>query len=164
MFYLKCSIKTFLVIFALLFVVGCKDNQYIYEEVITIDKIYSQEEEEYYIYFYQEDCPYCEDCYETINEYLEYMNENKCIKLYICDLTDDFNKTIKRAYEGENGQGSSGKYFVDGLTEYTELYISGVPSLIRIDSTKTSYFVTSGRSNIKNHFNEIMKKAPIQNE
>lgn len=60
---------------------------------------------------------------------------------------------IKRMYEGNDGQGSSGKYFVNGVTKYNDLYIAGVPSLILINEEKVGVFITSGRKNIKEFFN-----------
>jgi len=133
----------------LITLVGC--NKQTYEKnIITIEDIYIQEEDEYYVYFYKEDCPYCEDVFEYVNEYLNNPTE---LKLYVCDLTDD--ETIKKEYEGENGQGTKGTYFVDGVTKYEDLCIAGVPSLIKIDGNNISYFVTSGRSKITEYFKNL---------
>lgn len=212
---------------------GCSEKKQYTKNVIEMENIYNQQEEKYYVYFYKDNCPYCDDCYEIINEYL---NGEYLIKLYICDLSDsevvtytitynnsnnssyikfknnmlykysndilsidlsedsyrvnlqsgsffdfeikrgkmkydcDFIKDIKteeekiaspikRFYEGEGGQGSSGGYFVDGVTNYNDLYISGVPSLIEINSDNISKFVVSGRKSIIEYFDNLIKEG-----
>ena len=140
--------KLFIFILFIIVFTGCKNYNYDTKYIIEDKEIFNQVEEEYYVYFYKQNCKYCEDCFDIINKYLN--NEND-IKLYVCDIT---NSGIARLYEGENGQGTSGHYFVNGVTEYRYLYISGAPSLIKI-TNKVSEFVTSGRSSIKQYFNNI---------
>ena len=140
----------YILLISLFVLSGCtlSNKQYDLKYVIEDKQIFNQVEEEYYVYFYKEDCKYCNDCFEIVNEYLN--NEND-IKLYVCDIT---HSGIARIYDGENGQGTSGTYFVNGVTEYRYLYISGAPSLIKIEN-KVSTFIASGRSNVKEYFNNI---------
>lgn len=146
---LKNSIYILLLFILLINITGCKSYDFETNN-INIEDIYNQEEDEYYVYFYMDDCKYCEDCFDTV---LEYLNNPLDLKLYVCKVNK--NDIIKRFYEGEDGQGESGGYFVDGVTDYNDLYISGVPSLIKIDITNTSYFVTSGRKKIIAYFNDM---------
>lgn len=149
MYCLKNKILFLLLLILCIVLVGCKKEKYEIN-IITIEDIYMQEEDEYYVYFYKEDCPYCEDVFEYVNEYL---NNPKELKLYVCDLTED--ETIKRDYDGEGGQGSNKNYYVDGVTKYEDLYIAGVPSLIKIDPNDISYYVTSGRKKITEYFTNL---------
>lgn len=140
MYYLRNSLLlVFVIVFSLL-LVGCDKQEYTMN-VIKVEDIYTQEEDEYYVYFFQKNCPYCEDCFETINEYINNPSE---LKLYVCDLTN--NQEIKR--KNQSGQGPDGGYWVDNVSDYKNLWIAGVPSLIKIDVKNNSYYVTSGRKNI----------------
>jgi thiol-disulfide isomerase/thioredoxin len=150
---LKNKILLILLVILCIFGYGCKQKKF--EDVITIDQIFTQEEAQYYVYFFKEKCPYCEDCFEEIKAYIESQDEKELLKLYVCDLTDEFNSIIKRPYEGEGGQGTEGRYFVDGVTNYEDLYISGTPSIIRIDENDVSYFCVSGRKKVLQFIDEI---------
>lgn len=153
MYLLKNKKLLLLLLVLCIFITGCKQQKF--DDVISIDEIFAQEEEKYYVYFYKDNCPYCKDCFNDIKEYIKKAKEEEFVKLYVCDLTSEYNSVIKRPYEGGNGQGSSGKYYVDGVTKYEDLYISGTPSIIRIDENKTSYFCVSGRKDVKEFINEI---------
>lgn len=222
----KIIFLIFIISIAILFC-GCKENNDYGDEVKIIpENIFEQDEEKYYVFFYKDSCPYCEDVFEYVIEYIE--NKDNDIKLYVCDLSDKklityslnfknsiyeitvsdnkivkadeaincvynddyyiieypnniqlrvlwknnkivfnsddlqtysiikeevINCEIKRAYDGNDGQGSSGKYYVNGVRKYNDLYIAGVPSLILINEEKVSTFITSGRKSIKEFFN-----------
>lgn len=222
----KIIFLIFIISIAILFC-GCKENNDYSDEVkIVPENIFDQDEEKYYVFFYKDSCPYCEDVFEYVLDYIE--NKDNDIKLYVCDLSDKklityslnfknsiyeitvsdnkivkadeaincvyndnyyiieypnsiqlkvlwknnkivfnsdglqtysiikeevINCEIKRAYDGNDGQGSSGKYYVNGVRKYNDLYIAGVPSLILINEEKVSTFITSGRKNIKEFFN-----------
>lgn len=148
--------NSLLILILLLSVVLTGCYKYKFMETIYIDDIYTQEEDEYLIYFYTEDCYYCKKSYDTIQEYLNYQEENDSIKLYVCNLSEEENKSIKRSYEGTGGQGSEGQYFVNAVSDPKDLYISGVPSLILINEQRFSKFVVSGRSKIIDYFTELM--------
>ena len=231
---LKGSLVLILLL-TLLLILGCsnKDNGYDKDYIIKEEDIYNQIDDEYYVYFYKNDCPYCDDVYQIINEYINKSQEKNLTKLYVCDLSDQYlityniyyennltyiklldgnifeydesvlqlskeknkyictfkngNKSsfsiekdnikidddyilkiekvedllieskIKRAYQGENGQGSKGTYFVNGVTKYCDLYISGVPSIIKINNDDISTFMVSGRKYIKEFIEEQIK-------
>lgn len=137
---------------------GCSIIQKNYDAKYMIEdyNIFNKSEDEYYVYFFKDNCKYCIDSYETINKYLKSSAD---IKLYVCDLTDS---TLKRIYEGENGQGIEGYFFVNGVTEYSELYIATVPSLIKIKDG-ISEFITSGRKNIITYVENITPSNPNHN-
>ena len=132
-------------------IIGCnKDIEYITSiENISIDNIFTQKEEVYYIYFYKNDCEYC----DYIKPYLENNSEVNIIKIYGVNFSDNKNKLINRAYE--NGEGTNFKYYVSGCSKYEDLYINGYPSLIKIENG-VSYFVANGRSNVEIFFEEIL--------
>lgn len=140
MYYLKNSLLLILILTLLITMVGCNKQEYTINK-INVDEIYTQEDNEYYVYFYQKNCPYCEDCFEVINEYINNPSE---LNLYVCDLTN--NQEIKR--KNQSGQGPDGGYWVDNVSDYKNLWIAGVPSLIKIKENDNSYYVTSGRKNI----------------
>lgn len=221
----KIFVFTFLILLSMFFY-GCTDNND-YDDSLKIapESIFEQSEDRYYVYFYKDSCPYCEDVFEYV---VDYINDVKGLKLYVCDLSDKkqityklfftndivyeiialdndivnyndaiectkidnyyiidypnnirlkilwkknkivfqsddlqkyeiikeevINNEIKRAYNGTDGQGSSGKYYVDGVRKYSDLYIAGVPSLILVNEENVSTFITSGRKNIKEFF------------
>ena len=58
------------------------------------------------------------------------------IKVYKINLSKKNNQLIGRGYE--NGQGSNGKFYVDGISSYDELYISIAPAIIKISRNKES--------------------------
>ena len=231
---LKGSLLIILLL-TLLLICGCgnKNNGYNEDYIIKEEDIFNQLEDEYFVYFYKNDCPYCEDVYQIIDEYINLSQENNLTKLYVCDLSDQYlitykiyyednitfikllngniyeyddtvlkvskekikyictfkngkkssfsidndnikidnnyiskiekteeliiDSKIKRTYQGENGQGSKGTYFVDGVRKYSDLYISGVPSIIKINRDDISTFVVSGRKYIKEFIKEQIK-------
>lgn len=149
MYYLKNKILYILIIFILsLLLVGCNKKEY-KTNIITEEEIYLQEDIEYYVYFYKEGCKYCEDVFDVINEYISNPYD---LPLYVCKI--DADSIVNRKYSGE-GQGTSGTYYVDNMVVYTDLYISGAPSLIKINEKNVSSFVTSGRKSILQYFEEL---------
>ncbi len=236
---LKSNLIIILVIFMLLNV-GCRQKKVQYDEkyIINMEDIYNQNDDEYYVYFFKDQCPYCDDTYDTIIKYLEKCDGKEYLNLYICDLSEVVFKTykieyldtyatitfkndeidsyskdikeikkvlgkyyitfnhgteasfmiedekieildkfitnivligetkkdniIKRAYDGEGGQGSKGTYYVDGVSRYDELYISGVPSLIKITKDDISYFVTSGRKSVIVYFESKLNHTEFE--
>lgn len=121
--------------------------------VIEDKEIFNQKDSEYYVYFYKEDCKYCKDAYSTVNKYLE---SDKTIKLFVCNLTDS---SIKKIYEGENGQGTDGAFFVNNVLNYEDLYIAAVPSLIKVKNG-ISEFIASGRKNVISFIENLNASQP----
>lgn len=111
---------------------------------INIDDIFMQEESEYYIYFYKDDCSYCDNIKSEIEE---FSLENT---LYKINLSKKKNSLIARSYI--DGEGSNNKYHVSGVTVYNELYISMVPALIKITNGKSIY-IAGGVREIERYLN-----------
>ena len=93
----------------------------------------------YYVYFYRDDCPACQEVYPVIVQYLEALQEEKWQDkrpLFGFDIsTGSNNESIYRAYSGSDGQGTEGRFFVDAATSFNQLYIAATPSLISITKT-----------------------------
>lgn len=155
MYYLKNKLLLLLIILFSIVLVGCEKKEYT-TNVITEENIIKQEEKEYYVYFYKDNCKYCEDVFDIVNEYLNNPTE---LKLYVCKIGPD--SVINKAAEKGQGQGPNGKYYVDHVIDYEELYIAGAPSLIKVRFNGAIYecfFVTSGRKNIIQYFTDLNNK------
>lgn len=155
MYYLKNKLLLLLIILFSIVLVGCENKEYT-SNVITEENIMKQEEKEYYVYFYKDNCKYCEDVFDIVNEYLNNPTE---LKLYVCKIGPG--SVINKTAESGNGQGPNGKYYVDHVIDYEELYIAGAPSLIRVRFNGAIYecfFVTSGRKNIIQYFTDLNNK------
>ena len=156
---INIKIYNFLLIFLMTYIlIGCKQSDY-EKNVIRPEEIFFQEDTEYYVYFYRDGCMYCDDLYELINDYIENPYEKN---LYVCKIKDT--DIIDREYANDmdiDGQGPNKQYFVDYITVYTSLWIAGTPSLIRIDEYKRSFYVTSGKNNIIEFFNNLLKSEDI---
>lgn len=113
---------------------------------INVDEIFMQEESEYFIYFYKDDCTYCDNVKGDIEEF----SVNNTV--YKINLSKKKNTLIARSYT--DGEGSNGKYHVSGVTKYDELYISIVPAIIKINDCKSSY-IAGGTNEIYHYlYNE----------
>ena len=75
--------------------------------------------------------------------------------LYTKSEKPDEKVYIYREYTGSDGQGTDGKYFVDGVTKWEDLYIATTSSLIAIntrkDGTKVASYIAQGASNVVSH-------------
>lgn len=123
--------------------VGCTKTM---ANQIEVCEILSQNEDEYYVYFYKYRCPYCEACEETINNFIN----NGELKLYTCDLT--FDKIIKKENDGDD------IYNVNGVISYENLRIPKVPTLIKIntiDNIKTGEYITSGKTKVIDYITSL---------
>ena len=128
-------------------------NEYTY---INDSEIFLQDENSYLVYFMKDECSYCNAIKEDVIKYLYKINteiykESK--KIYIVNLSyNDSASIIYREYANADAQGSNGKTYVDGVNKYDDLYISATPTLIKVDEKdeiKTSYFLASGSTDIK---------------
>lgn len=140
--------KVFIIIinFCLILLMG--GCSLINDETIDIDQIYKQKEEVYYIYFYKENCSYCDLVQEEIQ-----LIESGDIKLYKVNLSLKNNTLIGRTHP--SGHGKNNAYFVDGVTDYNQLYIAIAPTIIKIetiDGIKVSSYVAGGSSEIMDLF------------
>lgn len=138
-----------------------KCNKKTYINKINISNIYNQEEDEYMIYFYKNDCPYCDDVYDTIKSYNKFQKKNKSMRLYTCNVSNEENSLIKREYLLDDGEGNDGKYHITGVKDCNDLYIAGVPCIIIvriIEEEKTSFYQSVGRTKVKEYLNELMEE------
>ena len=136
----------------LCFIVGGQKNEYAINLIEEHD-IMMQSEKEYYVFFYKDNCPYCDDVYNVLNEYL---NNPKELKLYVCKIKE--NSLIEGKAENSDGQGPDGKYYVDYVISYDRLRIAGVPSLIKVrfnGAIDECFYVTSGKKNIIEYFEKL---------
>ena len=77
----KLFIFLFIIIIAIITFTGCKNYTYDEKFIIKDKDIFKQVEEEYYVYFYKDNCKYCNDCFETVNNYLNSENDIKLFSL-----------------------------------------------------------------------------------
>ena len=150
-----------------LFVLGACTKEGKLENVDSINKedIFNQEEEVYYIYFHRIECPDCETSAPRIINY-ELIRQEKAscsdkrkiysVLLYTKSEKPDEDTYIYREYTGTDGegQGTDGKYFVNGVTRWQDLYIATTSSLIAINTSKdgkVASFIAQGSSDIDAH-------------
>ena len=165
---MKRIVRIILITIISFILAGCNQEEIIYIteiENIKIDDIYNMEEDEYYIFFYKNDCIYCDEVKPYINEYVK-LEEKTAI--YGVTYSDKDNLLIARKYTGIGGQGKNNEYFVDGVANYFDLYVPKVPSLIKIsieNDVKQSQFIASGRSETIAYFeNELHVVLEIDNQ
>lgn len=144
------------------FVVSCKTD---YSVLTTFPEtnIYSQEESEYFVYLFRDNCGACETSKATVVKYLTQAEKKKdqMLMIYGVNLAVDgeTQSLIYREYKGEGGQGTDGLFFVDNISLWGELYIGRVPALIKVkdvDGVKTSFYVTHGATAIKNYLQGLL--------
>ncbi len=67
--------------------------------------------------------------------------------VYFVDILSKENSLIKRSYTGEGGQSSTGRFFVDGVKNWEDLFIPKAFGLIEIetiDGNKVAKFICDG--------------------
>ncbi|MGI6710155.1 MAG: hypothetical protein ACOX4W_01725 [Bacilli bacterium] len=147
---------------------GCKDKNVEIKSLIQ-NEIYTQEEDRYFVYFYKDNCGYCDLTKPIILDYLKALEEKSNLNkrsVYGFDLSDSENMFdngeteygIFRVFEGETSHGvgdEKGNYKVNGITSWDNLYISNVPSLISITlntetGLKESHLVAENKQGIEN--------------
>ncbi len=117
--------------------------------------IFNCEEETYYIYIYKDGCSICES---TLPSIIKYYNKNNDVKFYKLNIhkEDEEASIIAREFTlGETGNQPTGVY-VNGCTDYEQLFIKGTPMLIKIetiDEKKQSIFIAYGKSEINSFLN-----------
>lgn len=143
-----------------------------YEKELEIDyikdeDIFNQSEEEYYVFFVKENCPYCIAAKPLVNDVYNQINAEESqlkgkINIYQVVLQESgYKSKIFRVYSGEDGQGTDNKYFVDGVTKWDDLYIATTPSLIKIsvvDGVKTATYVAQGKTKVVEFVNGLIEK------
>ncbi|MDD3437673.1 MAG: hypothetical protein PHC64_11030 [Candidatus Gastranaerophilales bacterium] len=135
--------------------------------VISIKKedIFNQKEDKYYIYFHRLDCEDCEASAPYVIQYAHMLKDYKgCAgkrKIYAVLLYTEEEKPgeevyIYRKYTGEDGQGTDGNYYVNGVTDWRDLYIATTSSLIAINTeggVKTARYSAQGWESVRDKLN-----------
>lgn len=119
---------------------------------INASEIFDQVESGYYVYFYKDDCQYC----DMVSEVIAHL-ERDGVSIYKVNLSKNKNKLIGRAYDGIDAEGSNNKYKVTGVATYEELYISIAPTIILIEynneaQEKQAKYVAGGTKEILDIF------------
>lgn len=136
-------------------------------------EIYKQKEERYYVFFYRDGCSGCEEVKPIVLKYIKYRKDrDECRKIYGVNLSNEKNNSMYRTYLNEDGKGQGqytdssgvhkGIFYVDGVTEWDDLYIGTTPSLIsvkEVDGVKYSYFIASGSEKVKTKLNDELNKS-----
>lgn len=151
------------IVLMLLMLSACKEES-VYITPLIQNEIFTQEENKYFVFFYSDDCGFCETTKPLILEYLKTIQKANLDKrkVYGFDLSSKENKFdngtsdygIFRVYEEESGNSTSSKYRVNGITKWNDLYIAGVPCLISITldemlGIKKAYLVAENKQEIQ---------------
>jgi hypothetical protein len=142
---------------------GCNKNVGEISGVQNIKKedIFNQKEDEYFVYFHRLDCEDCEASKPYVIEYAQILKDYEgcsgkrkiySVLLYTSKEKPDEEILIYREYSGEDGQGTDGKFYVDGKTDWKDLYIASTSSLISISTVsgvKKAYYTSQGVEGVK---------------
>lgn len=116
------------------------------------DEILTQKEERYYIYFHRDNCEGCEKVLPTILSYIEIIGSDEKYaskrKMYGVNLSNETNAFLYRLYRGENGQGTENDNYINGVSNWKDLYIGHTPLLVSVTNGK-AYFVAQGNVDIE---------------
>lgn len=150
-----------LALLSIIFISCNKDDEYLELTNLRESQIFTQEADSYYIYFHRDNCSGCETVKTQVLHYNYLTSKNdELVKIYGLNLEKEGQSKsyIYRTYEGEEGQGDKGTFYVDGVTEWNDLYIPGTPGLIKIetiDGVKTAKFVCQGASKIGSYLGDL---------
>lgn len=129
-----------MLVFGLVMLGGCNEKSVLVD--VKAEDLFTMEGN-YFIFFYKDDCSDCEQTKPIVINYInliendpEFVNKRR---IYGCNLSDPDNAKLFRAYDAARlnwgeGQGDSGTFWVNGVTNYNDLYISETASLISIGS------------------------------
>ncbi len=154
--------KTILVLLTLIIsimLVGCGSSDMKGVKNLTQQQIYEQKEDKYYVFFYREGCSGCEDTKPYILAYIKALKSGDypgARAMYAVNLSDEKNYTMYVANHAEGGQGTDGRFWVDGVSNWSELKIGSTPSLITVyikDGVKVSQYAAQGKDKITDVLN-----------
>ena len=156
---MKKFIIMILLLFSFLVLVSCKEkNEYLELTELNENQVFTQKEEEYYIYFHKDNCSGCASIITDVQHYNYLANKDSSLrKIYAVNLQKEgeMKAFIYRTYTGLSGQGEEGNFKVNTITEWNELYIAATPTLIVVkvnkDNVKTSHYIAHGASSIKEY-------------
>ena len=86
---------------------------------IAWSDIFLKEDDKYLVYFYSEECGYCNSIKEEILDYYEMTTR----KMYFIDVIEDGNVVINHSFDS-----------VIGVNDVNNLFIRGTPSLLEIEN------------------------------
>lgn len=126
---------------------------------IDVTETFNQDtSDEYYVCFIKDTSTNLDIIMEAMAKYHSVMGTE--IPLYIVNLSnaDKDLPSISRSYKGEDGQGSSGRFYIDNVTSWEDLYLAATPCLVSIknvDGIKVSYYINNGK-NIIDYFETVL--------
>jgi hypothetical protein len=151
-----------LVMFGLTLFTGCSNVGKL-DGVANISKeeIFNQEESTYFIYFHKLNCEDCEQTDPYVINYQRILDDyDNCApkrKIYAVLIYGEEDKPgednyIFREYAGTDGQGTDGKFYVNGVSVWKDLYIGSTSSLISVstnrDGVKLANYEAQGNANV----------------
>lgn len=157
---MKRAIIVLIVIILSAVLVGCNKTDMKGIKNLTQQEIYEQKEDKYYIFFYRDGCSGCEDTKPYIKAYIKALktgNYEGARPIYGVNLSSEENYTMYVSNKKEGGQGTDGRFWVDGVTNWEELCIGSTPSLITVyvkDGVKTTQYAAQGKEKITVVLNE----------
>lgn len=114
-------------------------------DIIKAYDIFSIDRDKYYVFFVNKDAEIYSDIVDVVSRF-NIINKYG-IKVYFVDILDNDTKPIKRSYFGDDGQSNTGRFYVDGVETWSELYIPKAPGLIEIsifNGKKVSKYLSDG--------------------
>ena len=123
------------------------------------DRLIGHGHDVYYVFFYREGCSGCEDTKPYILAYIKALKSGDypgARAMYAVNLSDEKNYTMYVANHAEGGQGTDGRFWVDGVSNWSELKIGSTPSLITVyikDGVKVSQYAAQGKDKITDVLN-----------
>lgn len=150
-----------LCLFTITLCFACQEDYYELEE-LQQEVIFDQVEDEYLIFFHKDTCSLCETILPEVMKYNTKVidkNQDKP-KVYAVNVGPENEKElfIFRTYKSEGGQGTDGKFFVDNVTRWGDLYIGTTPSIIIIkdvEGVKTAFYAAQGLEGIRKYLKEL---------
>lgn len=141
-------IKIFTLLFFIftLFITGCRNSYNDFDKYHILKKeIFTQEEDEYYVFIYSTTCQACAQIEEEVVKYAnKALSDSSYIKLYFLNIGDKINNSgIKCAANEECNTD-----FL-GADTYAKVKIEGPPCLIKIKGGKV-VSIFDGKTKIKN--------------
>lgn len=137
----------FIILMLLMFAtIGCGSNE-IEIKFIEYKDIFNQDGSYLVVFSEGENTSYLDEyCLSTKKGKVEY-------PVYVVNATEE--KTLLKEYDGLDGQGVNGTFFVDGVTKLEDLYIASAPSLIKVSEKAT--FVAEGVDKIKAYLSGLVR-------
>lgn len=160
--------------FSIAILFGCKGKEDIAGvKSIRKEDIFKQKEEQYFVYFHRPGCGDCEIAEKKVKEYVANLKKKECkgkMKIYSVILYTEEEKPgeevyIYRAYQGEDGHGRRGDFYVIGVTDWQDLYIASTSSLITISTigdVKMATAVAHGYASVTESLEEELRNCYLK--